>query len=110
MTGLFRLADRDWHAIAAMAVEILPPFGLVEGVPDGGLPFAGALYLHPSFLGPFEEIDPAAPLLIVEDVLTTGASMERARAGRDAIGVCVFARGPCPPWVRPIFQMNLPGG
>ena len=43
--------------------------------------------------------------LIVEDVVTTGGSMERIRADRLAVGVCVFARGPCPWWVTPLFQM-----
>ena len=51
----------------------------------------------------------AAHILIVDDVLTTGASMEEARQARAAprlcIGAVVFARGPCPDWVTPLFTM-----
>jgi len=68
-------------------------FGAVEGVPSGGLRFAEALRQYQS----------AGPLLIADDVLTTGASMELHRAGRDALGVVIFARGPCPAWVAPKF-------
>jgi hypothetical protein len=37
------LTPEDWQALAQMAVEILPPFGEVVGVPRGGVPFADAL-------------------------------------------------------------------
>lgn len=61
-----------------------------------------------------------AKLLIVDDVLTTGASMEVTRAKyspeiprpgyvsvpEEIIGAVIFARGECPDWVWPIFQMN----
>ena len=51
--------------------------------------------------------------LIVDDVLTTGASMEDARystwaiypSGTKVIGVVIFARGEPPEWVTPIFRM-----
>jgi hypothetical protein len=50
------------------------------------------------------------PHLIVDDVLTTGASMEAARAklwpGSLPLGVVIFARGPCPDWVWPIFRLD----
>lgn len=92
------LTDGDWEALALMASEILLPFGFVEGVPRGGLPFAKALR---SFVTPS-----SMTLLICEDVVTTGGSMDRHRDGRSlTIGVCVFARGPVPAWVTPLFQM-----
>lgn len=93
------LTPGDWEALAAMAADVLPPFGEVEGVPTGGEPFARALRKY-------RTRDGLDPLLIAEDVLTTGASMERCRGGlADAVGVCVFARGPCPAWVTPLFRM-----
>lgn len=88
----------SWDALAAMAVKILPPFGKVEGVPFGGLSFAIALsiYTQPG----------CETLLIAEDVVTTGGSMEKVRGDREAIGVCVFCRGECPGWVTPLFTVN----
>jgi len=47
--------------------------------------------------------------LILDDVLTTGGSMEAARhdvGWHDAVGVVIFARGACPRWVLPIFSME----
>ncbi len=103
------LAPEDWAGLAAMAVKILPPFGFVEGVPRGGIPFAVALRRY--------AVEGCRTLIIAEDVLTTGGSMERFRidllvgtlvASVNPIGVVVFARGRCPDWVIPIFQ--LPSG
>jgi orotate phosphoribosyltransferase len=37
------LTPEDWAGLAAMAVQFLPPFGAVLGVPRGGLPLARAL-------------------------------------------------------------------
>lgn len=90
------ISPDEWLALAKIASEILPPFGAVEGVPRGGIPFADALCSYAT----------EGPLLICEDVVTTGGSMERQRAGRDAIGVAVFARWVCPSWVTPIFTMT----
>lgn len=47
--------------------------------------------------------------LIVDDVLTTGKSMEAARfqnVGASCVGAVIFARGPCPDWVKPLFTLN----
>lgn len=95
------LTTDDWKALAAMAAEVLPPFRWVEGVPRGGLPFAAEL-AH------YARAD-SMTLLIAEDVVTTGGSMERHRNGRSlCVGICVFARGPVPEWVTPLFQMPRP--
>lgn len=97
------LTDDDIAALAAMLYERLPSFGNVEGVPRGGLRLAAALL-------PYREAHSGItddPLLIVDDVATTGASLERHRAGRPAIGAVIFARGPVPPWVTPLFSMAL---
>lgn len=89
------LTDHDWAALAGIMVTRIPPFGEVEGVPSGGLQLAAELEVYAS----------EGPVLIVDDVLTTGASMEEQRAGRDAIGAVVFARGECPEWVTPLFTL-----
>jgi orotate phosphoribosyltransferase len=90
------LTKEDWATLARMIYGIVPSFSFIEGVPSGGLALAEALQLYRSSVG---------ELLIVDDVLTTGTSMEELRAGRDAIGVVVFARRPCPPWIKALFQM-----
>lgn len=90
------LNDADWKALAWLVATRYPPFGKVEGVPRGGLPFAEALqqYCHPE----------SNTLLIADDVLTTGGSMEKQRAGRDAIGIVVFSRAKIvPQWINFIF-------
>lgn len=101
------LADSDWQALAKMASEILPAFHRVLGVPRGGIPFALAL-------GKYATGNPLDRTLIAEDVVTTGGStvrfveselMPQARPGVDYIAVCVFARGPYPDWIKPLFSM-----
>lgn len=89
------LADDDFATLARMLADVLPcSFGTVEGVPRGGLRWARALEKFAR---------PGGGLLIVDDVLTTGGSMEGLRAGRDAMGAVIFARGPVPSWVVPLF-------
>lgn len=52
------------------------------------------------------------PPLVLDDVLTTGASMEETRAAvmRNRTGACVgfviLARGPCPDWVHPLMTVG----
>ena len=79
------------------------PYGAVYGVPRGGCLLANTLEQHSS-----REL--LSTILVVDDVLTTGGSMKRAReynAGRCEfiIGAVVFARGPCPAWITPLFQL-----
>ena len=91
------LTDDDLAALADVAARVLPPFSAVEGVPRGGLRFAEALRAH--------VYPPSGALLIADDVWTTGASMERQRAGRHAAyGVVLFARGVPPWWVSALFH------
>ena len=88
----------DYLALSAQYSE----FGKVVGIPRGGLRLAQALEAY---------ITPGCPLtLIVDDVLTTGQSMEAVRMfiGREeCLGVVLFARNPCPPWVRAVFKFAL---
>jgi len=94
------LTSSDWDTLAYIAVmEMGLKFATVEGVPRGGAPFAFALATYATG-------KPDDPLLIADDVLTTGASMEAHRAGRDAIGIVAFARGPLPDWIRAIWTLE----
>lgn len=96
------LTDADLATLAAKVAERVQ-FSRVIGVPRGGLRFALALGQHDRATG---------PLLIVDDVLTTGRSMEQMRESaigdgrRDVRGVVIFARAPCPSWVFPIFNLS----
>lgn len=88
----------DWQDLASIAFHegLVRPFGVVEGVPSGGLILAKALVQYKTRGHP--------GLLIVDDVLTTGGSMEVHRAGREAQGLVIFARGPCPSWITALWQ------
>ncbi len=93
------LSVDDWNCLALMLTEMIGPFGSVEGISQGGTPFAKALLQYCDNPQQF-------PLLIVDDVLTTGQSMEQARCMRRAVGAVVFSRGPVvPSWITPIFRM-----
>ena len=87
---------------ADLILEIHPgPFANVIGVPRGGLRLANAIQSRC-------RIEAFAPTLIVDDVLTTGESMELARRQSEAgivFGAVIFSRGPCPYWVTPVFTL-----
>jgi hypothetical protein len=93
------LTDEDLKTLAWM----ISKKGMIRdvyGVPGGGLRLAAALEPYRSEEG---------VRLIVDDVLTTGESMEAAKrhtGWHDAVGVVIFARGPCPRWVLSIFSME----
>lgn len=89
------LSDEDLATLADWARRSIRPFGSVEGVPTGGLRFAAAL-------APY--VTAGEPPLIVDDVLTTGGSMEVQRAGRHATGLVIFARSDPQPWIKSIFR------
>jgi hypothetical protein len=91
------LDNDDLDVLAQLIAERVRPFSSVEGVPTGGLRLADALRPYASRCG---------DLLIVDDVYTTGGSMEEHRAGRDALGAVVFSRGSCPEWIIPLFQLS----
>ena len=96
------LTDADWKWAAARVAE---RFWIqdIYGVPTGGMKFANALKKHRDKNGVY--------FLIVDDVLTTGASMEAARRGiaRTLInvpraGIVMFARVRPAAWIEPIWQ------
>jgi len=94
------LTDEDIETIAyIISNRIL--FKKVIGVPRGGFRIAKALEKYKSKDG---------WCLIVDDVLTTGNSMDEARrsCGEDVdniMGIVIFARGECPSWVMPVFRL-----
>lgn len=77
------LKQADWKCLAAMIAERVK-FGEVIGVPRGGIPLATALQPY---------VEPGKPLLVVDDVYTTGASIRKYMSDQDAIGYVVFSRG-----------------
>jgi len=101
------LSDSEWFTIKKMIIELTPPFKEAVGIPTGGSKLGDLLNEH----GTGKEDD---PICIVDDVLTTGESMEyfltqyqRNRRPFTAIGWVVFARGQCPGWVTSLFQMPI---
>lgn len=95
------LSDAEVQAACALLAEVLPPFGWVSGVPTGGDRLAEAMK-------PFAS-DDRGPLLIIDDVWTTGGSVERHRSGFGAIPTVVgvlIARGPTPPDVTALLTLH----
>ncbi len=102
------LTEEDWDSLAQLVVSRYD-FKLAVGVPQGGLAFASALnkYAKSASVG--------LPVLIVDDVLTTGGSMEEMKRelakkynGNQMLGVVLFSRGQVPVWVRAIFTLSWP--
>lgn len=101
------LTDEDWECVAyIIAKEKNIRFGSIIGVAQGGLKLAKACarYLDPMLS--------ALDVLIVDDVLTTGSSMEKSKEQANSIkgirsiqGAVLFARGECAEWITPICQM-----
>jgi hypothetical protein len=106
------LTDADLATLAKLVADRIT-FSRVIGIPRGGLRFAAALK-------PYCATPPISTIpitLVVDDVLTTGRSMEEVKAGIihsfdsenqpvcQILGVVIFARAVPPYWVRPIFSL-----
>ena len=95
------LSDPEWFTIKKMILEVTPPFREAIGIPRGGIKLGDLLNEHAT--GKEED-----PICIVDDVLTTGESMEnflslRGIEGKSvmpAIGWVVFARVQPPLWIK----------
>ena len=98
------LSDPEWFTISQMIMEISVPFKEAIGIPRGGTKLGSLLNQYGT--GKRED-----PVLLVDDVLTTGESMKQFKTKRswrypsDYIGWVVFARNKCPDWVTALFQM-----
>ena len=102
------LSHREWECISHMIRELSPPFREAIGIPRGGNVLGKLLNRH----GTGKEED---PICIVDDVLTTGMSMDTYREEMDierwqkscALGWVVFARVRPPKWIKALFQMPV---
>jgi len=99
------VSKKEWKCLAEMIMDYEKrPFQSAIGIPRGGVMLG-------SYLNQYSTENPDDPILIVDDVLTTGGSMEvfkRERMFRNPtkyIGWVVFARGFPPQWCRALFQM-----
>lgn len=103
------LTDDDWEGIAQEIAKRVK-FRAVYGVPTGGLKLQKALEKYATKGDP--ELPPTLPILIVDDVLTTGKSILEFAQNLGAEGVwrirgfVVFAREEChTEWIDALFKM-----
>ncbi len=97
--------DEDWECLAYLISKKIK-FKSVKWIPTGGNKLA-------EYLLKYRINDKSLPLLICDDVLTTGNSMENLKGllidvgvkNKDIKGVVIFARGKCPNWITPLFPM-----
>ncbi len=112
-------SEREMDLFAGLIVDRLyrdVEFGRVVGVPKGqstGRDNGGVLaqYVRRHLRAQHRMVNGSSLVLIVDDVLTTGISMEAAAASREVLGqgclgAVIFARGPCPLWIRSLFTLN----
>jgi len=97
------LTDEDLEVLAELVGKRIK-FRIVVGIPSGGIRFADKLI-------PYSTNRLDDPILVVDDVLTTGKSMneykEKYYSDYDTIGVVIFCRGEnCPHWICPIFTYH----
>ena len=87
------LDEEDLYTLSLIAFDKIGPWGEVVGIHRGGVALAEVC----------RDLSQAgAPRLVVDDVLTTGRSMEEYHEDGD-LGLVIFARGPAPDWVTPLF-------
>jgi len=93
------LTDNDYEALAKIVSEKLT-FRDVKGIPRGGIPFEKALK-------PYSTNDENDPLLIADDVYTTGTSMREVYE-EGAIGIVVIERNEITDdWIKAIWQLSI---
>ena len=97
------LFPSEWKCIARMIMEYEKrPFQAAIGIPRGGVELG-------RWLNEYSTGNPDHPYLIVDDVLTTGGSMNEFREEhfkeKKSFGWVAFARKKPQPWVNALFQM-----
>lgn len=92
------LTDSDLDTLALMAINILPKFSKVVGVPRGGIRFATVMEKY---------LEEEGKTLVVDDVLTSGASMYEYRFKYDdPLGLVIFARRTPPLWITALMTIR----
>ena len=99
------LFPNEWKCIARMIFEIEKrPFQAAIGIPRGGVELG-------RWLNEYSTQNAEHPYLIIDDVLTTGGSMNEFREKnfkeKESFGWVVFARKQPQPWVNALFQMPI---
>jgi orotate phosphoribosyltransferase len=99
------LTDDDIKTLADVIRRNIPLFSDVVGIPKGGTKLANVLRPYISDNG---------PILIIDDVFTTGTSMRETKQlvsvykpNKPICGVVIFARAPTPSWITPIFRLHM---
>ena len=97
------LDGAEWKCIARMIMEHeTRPFQAAIGIPRGGLTLS-------TYLNEYSTQNPEDPYLIVDDVLTTGGSMDEFKEehfkDKKVVGWVVFARRKPADWINALFQM-----
>ena len=93
------LDENDYEALAKIVSEKMT-FRDVKGIPRGGIPFEKALK-------PYCSNNDNDPLLICDDVYTTGTSIREVYED-GALGIVVFARNEIQDdWVKAIWQLSI---
>ncbi len=97
------LTNAEWKCIARMIMEHQKDFFQAAiGIPRGGLKLS-------SYLNEYATQNSKDPYLIVDDVLTTGGSMEEFKKehfkDKKTIGWVVFSRRKPADWINTLFQM-----
>ena len=100
------LTDEDIDCISYLISKKFK-FSSVVGIPTGGTKLENSLKKY-------RIDDDTLPILICDDVLTTGGSMNRMRESfeysgvkNNIIGVVIFSRGVCPEWIYSVFKFNI---
>lgn len=96
------LSSEEWDGLARLALErgLIQPHRHIVRVPRGGNAFGDAI----ERLGLASTVGDAR--LVVDDVLTTGASMIEVMRPGD-YGLVAFARGPLPRGVFAVWSLGL---
>lgn len=103
------LSDEDLDGLAQKMVASWNyiKFKRVVPIPTGGIRFAEALKRYLDVHESYDE-----PILIVDDVWTTGKSMNKAaekykKKGFQVEGTVIFARSAPDTWIMPAFIMDI---